>query len=456
MKSTVYREKAILVGVILRGDASAVPANGNDPQDPSLPTGTKPEASRHGGPFRDPLEELEQLVRTAGADVRGRVLQRRDHPHPATFVGAGKVLELADAAASLDCNVVIFDNELSPAQARNLEKAIGRKVLDRTEVILDIFATRARTHQAKLQVELAQLEYALPRLRRLWTHLERIVAGHGSSAGGIGTRGPGEQQIEVDRRLARRRITDLKREIERVESRKRREVAARAANYTVALVGYTNAGKSTLLNALTGADALVEDKLFSTLDTKTRTWILPSRQRVLLSDTVGFIRNLPHHLIASFHATLEEVRQADLLLHVVDASHPEAKDQIEAVSGVLKELGCDQTPAVGVLNKVDRVADALTLRILERAFHESAAVSATRGTGLDALAASVERAIAGRFVEMDLAITASDGKTMAVLARFGRILERRYKDGVAHIRARIPVREAGKFERFKSAPTTIP
>ncbi len=422
MKSTVYREKALLVGAILDDDSKR-----ND----------------------TPFEELERLVRTAGADIRGRILQRRGHPDPATYVGSGKVREIAQQAVALGCDLVIFDNELTAGQVRNLEKALEKKVIDRTEVILDIFATHARTNQAKLQVELAQLEYALPRLRSLWKHLGQVVAGHGSTMGGIGTRGPGEKQIEVDRRLARKRVTDLKREIARGEARKRREVSARAANYTIALVGYTNAGKSTLLNALTGAGVLVEDKLFSTLDTKTRAWMLPSRQRVLLSDTVGFIRHLPHHLVASFHATLEEVREADLLLHVVDASHPEAGTQIEAVHRVLEGLGCGGRPMIGVLNKTDRVADALVLRLLERAFPEAVTCSARTRRGLDALAAAVERAIAPRFVEMDLAIPAGNGRTLAALARYGQILARRYDDGTARLRARVPVREVGKFDRFR-------
>jgi GTP-binding protein HflX len=438
MKSTVYREKALLVGAIL-GDAGA----------PSGPPDAAP--SR-----RNPLEELEQLARTAGAEIRGTILQRRSRPDPATYVGSGKVREIGARAAALDCDLVIFDNELTAGQIRNLEKAIERKVIDRTEVILDIFATHARSNQAKLQVELAQLEYALPRLRNLWTHFGQMVAGHGALGGGIGTRGPGEQQLEVDRRLARDRVTDLKREIARIAARKRREVSARSANYTVALVGYTNAGKSTLLNALTGADALVEDKLFSTLDTKTRAWRLPSRQRVLLSDTVGFIRNLPHHLVASFHATLEEVREADLLLHVVDASHPEAAEQIDAVRGVLGTLGCGGTRTIGVLNKADRVEDALARLVLERAFPEAVSCSAKTGQGLDALAAAVERAIAGRFVDLELAVPAGNGKVFAELARYGQILSRAYNDGTARIRARVPVREAGKFERFRTGARRRP
>ena len=263
-----------------------------------------------------------------------------------TYLGKGKVDELKQLVDANDADVIMFDNDLSPAQTRNLEEATGVKVLDRTELILDIFASRAQTHQARLAVELAQLQYSLPRLKRMWTHLSRLKMG-------IGMRGPGEKQLEVDRRLVEKRIDDLRSELKTIERRKEREVAGRSDRMTVSLVGYTNAGKSTLLNALTGADVLAENKLFATLDTRTRRWQLPGWGPVLLSDTVGFIRDLPHHLIASFKATLEEARQADLLLHVADASNPAASEQIAVVYEVLEELGIEAKDTLLVLNKVD-------------------------------------------------------------------------------------------------------
>ena len=282
--ASVQSEKAVLVGVLLRA-----------PVDPE-----------------HPLAELAGLAETAGARVVGELTQRRETPDQTTYLGKGKVAELAALAAHHDADVVIFDNDLSPAQTRNLERELKLKVLDRSEVILDIFAARARTYEARLAVELAQLEYSLPRLKRMWTHLSRLKMG-------IGMRGPGEKQLEVDRRLVEKRIHDLTQELGEIHARRERQVAARHKHMTVSLVGYTNAGKSTLLNALTGADELAADKLFATLDTRTRRWRLPGWGPVLLSDTVGFIRDLPHRLIASFKATLEETRQADLLLHVADA-----------------------------------------------------------------------------------------------------------------------------------------
>ncbi len=263
-----------------------------------------------------------------------------------TYLGKGKLVELEQLAAGKEADVVLFDNDLSPAQVRNLEQALSIKVVDRTELILDIFAGRAKTYEARLAVEMAQLQYALPRLKRMWTHLSRIKMG-------IGMRGPGEKQLEVDRRLVEKRIHDLGVELKGIQRRKEREVAARRDRMTVSLVGYTNAGKSTLLNKLTGSQVLAEDKLFATLDTRTRRWQLPGWGPVLLSDTVGFIRDLPHHLIASFKATLEEARQANLLLHVADASNPAAADQIAAVYAVLEELGIEAKDTILVLNKVD-------------------------------------------------------------------------------------------------------
>ena len=280
-----------------------------------------------------PLEELEGLAEAAGTQVVGKLTQRREAPDAATYLGKGKVQELAALAHAEMADVIIFDNDLSPGQTRNLEKATGLKVLDRTELILDIFASRAQTHEARLAVELAQLEYQMPRLKRMWTHLSR------QAQGGVGLRGPGEKQLEVDRRLAEKRVTDLRKQLRMIEHRRQREVAARQTQMTVSLVGYTNAGKSTLLNALTGSDVFTKDLLFATLDTRTRRWQLPGWGPVLLSDTVGFIRDLPHHLIASFRATLEEARQANLLLHVADAANPAVVEQVAAAYKVIEELG---------------------------------------------------------------------------------------------------------------------
>ena len=280
----------------------------------------------------DPLEECERLAMTAGTVVKSGIVQRRQAMHAATAFGKGKVEELATLVEHYEAEVVIFDNDLSPAQTRNLEKAVHAKVIDRTELILDIFASNAQTLESRLAVELAQLEYSLPRLKRMWTHLDRVKMG-------VGMRGPGEKQLEVDRRLVEKRISDLRKELKVIEKRKERLVASRSDVMTVSLVGYTNAGKSTLMNALTDAKVLAEDKLFATLDTRTRRWQLPNWGPVLLSDTVGFIKNLPHRLIASFKATLEEAHQADLLLHIADGSNPAVYQQIRSSMKSLKRLG---------------------------------------------------------------------------------------------------------------------
>ena len=327
----------------------------------------------------DPLEELADLTESAGATVVGRLTQRRQTPDKTTYLGSGKVGELKLQAEAEDADVVVFDNNLSPAQIRNLEKVLGIKVLDRTELILDIFAGRAKTHEARLAVELAQLEYSLPRLKRMWTHLSRIKMG-------IGMRGPGEKQLEVDKRLAEKKIYDLRMELAGIERRKERQVATRSDRKTVSLCGYTNAGKSTLMNRLTGSDEYAKDQLFATLDTRTRRWQLPGWGPVLLSDTVGFIRDLPHQLVAGFKATLEETRQADLLLHVADASNPHAQEQISAVYKVLEELGIHAKDTLLVLNKVDALQDRGTLDRLLALYPSAVPVSARSGLGIPQLA----------------------------------------------------------------------
>ena len=333
---------------------------------------------------------------------------------------------------------MIFDNDLSPAQIRNLEQALEVKVLDRSEVILDIFAARARTYEARLAVELAQLEYSLPRLKRMWTHLSRLKMG-------IGMRGPGEKQLEVDRRLVEKRIHDLKTELAEIHGRRERQVASRHDHMTVSLVGYTNAGKSTLLNAMTGADELAEDKLFATLDTRTRRWRLPGWGPVLLSDTVGFIRDLPHRLIASFKATLEETRQADLLLHVADASSPLVDVQIAAVRGVLEELGVDEKDTLLVLNKLDAVPDLVTRDRILAHYPHAIGISARSGAGLAELAQAVSNALGRGFRDVDVETDPGNGRLLAWLGRHGEVLSRRFSDDRVVVHCRVPAALLGRI-----------
>jgi GTP-binding protein HflX len=379
----------------------------------------------------DPLDELRGLATTAGAVVAGGLTQRRLKINPSSYIGKGKLQELQEQVQAADADVIIFDNDLSPGQVRSLEKATSTKVIDRSELILDIFATRARSVESRLQVELAQLEYSLPRLRQMWSHLGRIK-------GGIGLRGPGETQLEEDRRLVDLRIRDLKTRLVEVQARKEREVRSRQEEHTVSLVGYTNAGKSTLMNALTGAGVYVEDKLFSTLDTRTRQWHLKDWGRVLLSDTVGFIRDLPHHLVASFKATLEEARQARLLLHVVDASNPAAEEQIKAVNAVLRELGCENKPALLVLNKVDRVKDLSYLHVLQKHHSKAVPISAAAGRGLDSLQDAVIEALAADFTDAEIRTGAGNGKVLSYLGAHAEIYRQQYEDNRVLIRCRLP------------------
>ena len=381
----------------------------------------------------DPLDELRGLAKTAGLMVVGSIVQKRHQIDIATYIGSGKVEELKNVVLAQEADVVLFDNDLGPAQTRNLEKQLEVKVVDRTEVILDIFATHAQTHEAHLQVELAQLEYAMPRLKRMWTHLSRYK-------GGIGVRGPGEKQLEEDRRLVAHRIQELKAKLAKIQARKEREVASRGDVPTISLVGYTNAGKSTLMNALTEAGVLVEDKLFATLDTRTRRWRFGGGGHALLSDTVGFIRDLPHALVASFKATLEEARQAELLLHVVDASSPEAESQIQAVKTVLAELGLENHPTLLVLNKSDRVPDRSYLDVLKAHHSESVAISAARGEGLDRLEAAVRSALNQRDLEAEIETGVSNGRVLAYLAQHAQIHNRTYDADRVRLHCHLPRR----------------
>jgi GTPase len=399
--------------------------------------------SRHFDPEHS-LDELAGLASAAGASVVLRVLQERPKPDPATFLGRGKIASLAISCDELDIDAVIFDNELTPAQLRNLEERLQRKVVDRTQLILDIFARRARTREGKLQVELAQLKYLMPRLVGSSAALSRL-------GGGIGTRGPGETKLETDRRRIRHRISVISKDIDVVRQRRSqlRERRHKAAVPTVALVGYTNAGKTTMFNNLTGGDAVASDALFVTLDPLVRKVRLPDRRELLVSDTVGFIDRLPHSLVAAFRATLEEVAAADLLLHVIDASDPERDRHVAAVQAVLAEVGADAVPAVEVFNKCDAISEADRARI--RTVHPGAlCVSAITGEGRDDLVAAMESRLAldTATVVMEFSAGDADRDRIAHLYRIGRILRHVAVDGRVSIEAELPRRV---LDRFPSA-----
>ena len=371
-------------------------------------------------PGEDPLDEMARLIDTAGGEETGRLYQRLDRAHPKTYFGKGKLGELAEAVRAAGADTLVVDDDLSPKQLSQLEEACERKVIDRNEVILDIFQANARSYQAKLQVELAQLQYELPRLVRKWTHLERL-------GGGIGTRGPGESQLETDRRLLRSKISLLRSELDKIEGRKKREVGKRET-FSACLVGYTNAGKSSLMNRLTTAEAFVEDRLFATLDTLTRRIDFDSGANMLLSDTVGFIRRLPHHLVASFHATLEEAAMSDLLLHVVDASDPLAKVYIESVQDTLKTLGMAEKNHIYVLNKTDNILLGGQLEGLLNMFSPAFPVSAKTGEGISELFNFLQKqAEMGRQV-VRLSFPAADGRRFAMINQMCRVIKTVYVD----------------------------
>jgi GTP-binding protein HflX len=395
---------------------------------------------------KDSLEELRELTESAGAEVIDLISQKRDKPEAATFIGSGKVEELATRCCDAGANMVIFDDDLSPAQGRNLSEILGVnvKVIDRTELILDIFAQRARTREGKIQVELAQLQYMLPRLAGLWTHLSR-------QRGGVGSRGPGEQQLEVDRRRVQEKIHRLERALGEVQKNRRVERSGRQRLHwpQVAIIGYTNSGKSTLMNGLTGANVLAEDKLFATLDPTTRKLRMPNNQNILLSDTVGFLRKLPHHLVESFKATLEEVVEADLLLHMVDVSHPQAREQIKAVEVVLKEIDAWGKPVVMALNKIDRLDNGSTL--LEkfcREFDHAVPISATNRTNFDELLDEIANRLSDRRVNVTLSIPHDRAKTIALVYRSGYVSAREMENGKVVLRAQIPKVLAGELTPY--------
>ena len=411
---------------------------------------------------RDPLGELQALAESAGAVIVGELIQRRERPESGTFIGSGKLLELKAICDAADATLVVFDNDLSPAQIGNIEEVVERKVVDRSELILDIFASRATTREAKLQVELAQLEYTYPRLRAMWSHLERIVGAGG--IGGIGTRGPGEQQIEIDRRLVQQRRDRLKRELAEIQGRKSREVKARKLDhFTVGLVGYTNAGKSTLFNAITEGGAYADDRLFATLVTRTREWPVGGGESVMLSDTVGFVRDLPHNLVASFKATLEEATHADLLLVVLDVADPAAEMHYETVMQTLDDLfdampeakdaeetGWKPPERLLILNKVDLLRDNAELLVWTQQHPGSIPIVAMDPDhpGHERLRERVRAAATGPIRERTLRISLKDARSISLLERRAEVLDRQYENGEALLTVRIGDRQ---LERLRSA-----
>jgi GTPase len=400
--------------------------------------------SRDAIAVRDSLAELGELAATAGAEIIGEGTQKVDLLNAATFIGKGKAGEFSNFCKCHDVDTVIFDDELSPAQSRNLEKIFGCKILDRTALILDIFAQRARTREGKMQIELAQLQHLLPRLIKFWGHLSR-------QAGGIGMRGgEGESQLEADRRKVQERIDKIERDLDAVRHQRATQRAGRQrSNWPLAsIVGYTNAGKSTLLNSLTGADVLVKDILFATLDPTTRRLKLPTNQNVLLTDTVGFIKKLPHGLVEAFKATLEEVVQADLLLHIVDISHPQAEEQIVAVNFVLAEIGAGEKPTIMVFNKMDKLNGNGALNRLQEKFPHAVGISAATGEGIPILLAELGTQLRPTREFLELRIPHEQSAAIARLHKIGQVIERRYNGKTARFKVRIPPQYREEFAPF--------
>ena len=417
---SVRAERAILLHTILHNDKNSV----------------------------DSLAELMSLAKTAGAKVLDSVVQRRKKIDPSLYLGKGKVSQLAELCKDKEIDVVICDDDLAPAQVSNLEKVIDTKVIDRSELILDIFAARAKTAQAKLQVELAQLEYTRPRLKRMWSHLSRIE-------GGIGTRGPGEKQLEVDKRLVSKRVLALKKRLGQIEKRRKHQAKSRKEHTTVSLVGYTNAGKSTLMNRLTDAGVFVEDKLFATLDTKTSLCELGNGKKVILSDTVGFIKKLPHHLITSFEATLEEVKWADFLLHVVDASSPDVIEQVTAVNNVLKELDCEKKPIIMVLNKADVLKDSSIITFFKSKYDNTVTISALTGQDIEILKREMVNFADMGSTEIKLECGVSNGKLLAYIYENSRVLNRTFINTSVHFHIVIEEKNLSKLYQLGGEDLTV-
>lgn len=384
------------------------------------------------------LPELKRLVDTAGADVVGELDQRRHRPSPPTFIGKGKLDELKELVEDSEATLVVFDNDLSPAQGRNLEKILDVNVLDRTELILDIFADHASTRQSRLQVELAQLQYMLPRLTRLWSHLDR-------HAGGIGTRGPGETQLETDRRLVNKRIGALRKALKEIETTRKTQVRSRDNVFKAALIGYTNAGKSTLMNGITQADVYVKDQLFATLDATTRRVESDERRRFLLTDTVGFIRRLPHHLVESFKATLQEVRDADLMVHVVDAGHEDPEHQIESVNQVLKEIVPREKPTLMIFNKMDLVDRDLFENRYNRAYPDALFVAAKEEGGTDPLRDAIMKRVLGKEVICTVRVPVTNLHCLSQFHRTNSVLEQTFEEDMCLATLRLSEEELNRL-----------
>ena len=408
--------------------------------------GARVPARARGRTMDEHLEELEQLVDTAGGIVVGTLTQQLDRPNPATYLGKGKIQELTQRVAETGATLIVFDDELTPAQGKNVEDATGKRVMDRAELILDIFATRARSNEAKLQVELAQLQYMLPRLTRMWAHLERFK-------GGIGMRGPGETQLETDRRLINQRIKTLRQRLEEVERSREVQRSGRRDTFRASLVGYTNAGKSSILRGLSGAqEVFVEDRLFATLDPLTRDVNIGENYPVVLTDTVGFIRKLPHDLVASFRATLSEVREADLLLHVIDASHPQWQEQLAVVNEVLGEIGAQDKPVVHVFNKVDRLDTAELAALQDRVREEMPAavfVSAVAEDGLEPLRRSLLASLRKQRPVVEVRIPAGDGRLLAEIHRGAEVVEQSVDGEALLLRVRLGPEMAGRIAALR-------
>jgi len=403
----------------------------------------------------DSLAELAQLAHTAGIEVVGSTIQRLARPRPATLIGKGKVEELNLLKGDLKPDVILFDEELSPRQQRNLEEELDLKIVDRTALILDIFAKHARTHEGRLQVELAQYEYRLPRLTRLWTHLARQVGGTAARGGpgGVGVRGPGETQLETDRREVGRRIAHLRQQLEEVRTHRRlyRRRRRRAAIPVVAIVGYTNAGKSTLLNALAGSDILVEDKLFATLDPTTRRVPLPHGRVALFTDTVGFIQKLPTQLVAAFQATLEEIAEADLLLHILDITHPHVQEQSLAVEETLRQIGADDRPLVTALNKIDLLPSSGISPVLPeiaRRYPNCVPISALEGTGLGLLLRRVEEVLEEELIPLRVLLPHGENNLLGLFHQRGLVRVERYTEQGVIIEGKLPQELEARFEKY--------